>query len=132
MQNFKALAQMVWPQHLFEWKSCKASLSKFWILKYWNACWNLFYYVNILKNEKNWCINRYSWPIWSFLFNFHEFKTVPTWKITKTMFLRKILSNLEIMWKPHCFSQCFEILQEKMVGYVFLDDTKQNSSIWIL
>ena len=48
------------------------------------------------------------------------------------MFLWKIMSNLEIMWKPHRFSQCFEILHEKMIGYVFTDDTKQNSSIWIL
>ena len=36
----------------------------------------------------------------------------------KMMFLRKILSNLEITWKPNCLSQCFEILHEWMVGYV--------------
>ena len=49
-------------------------------------------------------------------------------KLLKNDVLKKILSNLEIMWKPNRLSQCFEILQKKMVGYVFTDDTKQNSS----
>ena len=43
-------------------------------------CWLKFF--QLWKNFAK-CINKYSWLIWSFLFNLHEFRTVFTWKIAK-------------------------------------------------